>query len=59
MTKMRVSRGRLAIEPVEYAGFILRANHFFAANPVLDFPGEAKRHAFAVVSRMDRVAADE
>jgi primary-amine oxidase len=33
------------IMPVEYAGFMLKPNNFFAANPAMDLPGEANRHS--------------
>ena len=33
------------IMPVEYAGFMLKPNNFFAANPAMDLPGEANGHS--------------
>jgi primary-amine oxidase len=33
------------IMPVEYAGFMLKPNNFFVANPAMDLPGEANRHS--------------
>ena len=31
----------LPVMPVEYAGFMLKPNNFFAANPAMDLPPEA------------------
>jgi len=33
------------IMPVEYAGFMLKPNNFFVANPAMDLPGEANGHS--------------
>ena len=33
------------IMPVEYAGFMLKPNNFFAANPAMDLPAEANGHS--------------
>jgi primary-amine oxidase len=33
------------IMPVEYAGFMLKPNNFFASNPAMDLPGEANGHS--------------
>jgi primary-amine oxidase len=33
------------IMPVEYGGFMLKPNNFFAANPAMDLPGEANKHS--------------
>jgi primary-amine oxidase len=33
------------IMPVEYTGFMLKPNNFFAANPAMDLPGEANGHS--------------
>jgi primary-amine oxidase len=33
------------IMPVEYAGFMLKPNNFFEANPAMDLPGEANGHS--------------
>jgi primary-amine oxidase len=33
------------IMPVEYAGFMLKPNNFFAANPAMDLPGEMNGHS--------------
>jgi primary-amine oxidase len=33
------------IMPVEYAGFMLKPNNFFAANPAMDLPGERNAHS--------------
>jgi len=31
--------------PVEYAGFMLKPNNFFAANPAMDLPGIPNGHS--------------
>jgi primary-amine oxidase len=33
------------VMPVEYAGFMLKPNNFFEANPAMDLPGEANGHS--------------
>ena len=33
------------IMPVEYAGFMLKPNNFFSANPAMDLPGERNGHS--------------